>query len=147
METFVVYINDKSHAMNQVLPLLEETQPTQWVLVACPPRLNRHTGKWLTQRAQRKFRDDWAKTNLKDLVELLAQRQQPNITRVADQSLLQFTKSLRAEFGQIRIVDARRPRTAESLPAVVPEQTPEARPWAIPVGAVALGAAVTLAVE
>jgi hypothetical protein len=147
METFVVYINDKSHAMNQVLPMLEESQSTQWVLVACPPRLNRHTGKWLTQRAQRKFREDWAKTNLKDLVDLLTQRQQSVLTRVADQSLLQFTKSLRAEFGQIRIVDARRPRAIEGLPAVVAEQTQEARPWAIPVGAVALGAAVTLAVE
>ncbi len=147
METFVVYINDKSHAMNQVLPMLEESQSTQWVLVACPPRLNRHTGKWLTQRAQRKFREDWAKTNLKDLVDLLTQRQQSVLTRVADQSLLQFTKPLRAEFGQIRIVDARRPRAIEGLPAVVAEQTQEARPWAIPVGAVALGAAVTLAVE
>ncbi len=147
MGTFVVYINDKSHAMNQVLPMLEESQSTQWVLVACPPRLNRHTGKWLTQRAQRKFREDWAKTNLKDLVELLTQRQQSVLTRVADQSLLQFTKSLRAEFGQIRIVDARRPRVSESLQAVMPEQKQEARPWAIPVGAVALGAAVTLAVE
>ncbi len=147
METFVVYINDKSHAMNQVLPLLEESQATQWVLVGCPPRLNRHTGKWLTQRAQRKFREDWAKTNLNDLVVLLTQRQQTVVTRVADQSLLQFTKSLRAEFGQIRIVDARRPRVSESLQAVMPEQKQEARPWAIPVGAVALGAAVTLAVE
>jgi hypothetical protein len=147
METFVVYINDKSHAMNQILPLLEESQATQWVLVACPPRLNRHTGKWLTQRAQRKFREDWAKTNLNDLVVLLTQRQQTVVTRVADQSLLQFTKSLRAEFGQIRIVDARRPRVSESLQAVMPEQKQEARPWAIPVGAVALGAAVTLAVE
>ncbi len=147
METFVVYINDKSHAMNQVLPLLEETQAAQWVLVACPPRLNRHTGKWLTQRAQRKFREDWSQTNLKDLVALLTQRQQTVITRVAHQSLLQFTKALRTEFGPIRIVDARRPRLVEGLAAVVPEQKPESSPWAIPVGAVALGAAVTLAVE
>jgi hypothetical protein len=147
METFVVYINDKSHAMNQVLPLLEASHATQWVLVACPPRLNRHTGKWLTQRAQRKFREDWTQTNLKELVELLTQRHQSVVTRVAHQSLLQFTKTLRAEFGQIRIVDARRPRAIEGLPAVVAEQKQEARPWAIPVGAVALGAAVTLAVE
>ncbi len=133
--------------MNQVLPLLEETQAAQWVLVACPPRLNRHTGKWLTQRAQRKFREDWSQTNLKDLVALLTQRQQTVITRVAHQSLLQFTKALRTEFGPIRIVDARRPRLVEGLPAVVAEQKPESSPWAIPVGAVALGAAVTLAVE
>ncbi len=147
METFVVYINDKSHAMNQVLPLLEASHATQWVLVACPPRLNRHTGKWLTQRAQRKFREDWAQSNLNDLVALLTQRQQTVVTRVAHQSLLLFTKALREEFGHIRIVDARRPRAIEGLPAVVAEQKPETRPWAIPVGAVALGAAVTLAVE
>lgn len=147
METFVIYINEKTHAMNQVLPLLEDSQSARWVLVGCPPRLNRHTGKWLTQRAQRKFRDDWTQENLRDLVELLTQRQQTVVTRVAHQSLLQFTKALRAEFGHIRIVDARRPRLAEALPAVVAEQKPEASPWAIPVGAVALGAAVTLAVE
>ena len=147
METFVVYINDKSHAMNQILPLLEESQATQWVLVACPPRLNRHTGKWLTQRAQRKFREDWAQSNLNDLVALLTQRQQTVVTRVAHQSSLLFTKALREEFGHIRNVDARRPRAIEGLPAVVAEQKPETRPWAIPVGAVALGAAVTLAVE
>lgn len=147
METFVIYINDKSHAMNQVLPMLEEAQTAQWVLVGCPPRLNRHTGKWLTQRAQRKFREDWTQNNLQELVTLLTQRQQSVITRVAHQSLLQFTKALRAEFGHIRIVDARRPRATEGLPAVVAEQKTESRPWAIPVGAVALGAAVTLAVE
>ncbi len=41
METYVIYINDKVHAMNQVLPLLEDAQPAQWVLVGCPPRIQR----------------------------------------------------------------------------------------------------------
>lgn len=147
METFVIYINDKMHALNQVLPMLEDSQTAQWVLVGCPPRLNRHTGQWLTQRAQRKFRDDWTQKNLSAVVELLEQHKQNVTVRTAHKALIQVTKDLRAEFGHIRIVDARRPRAIEALPAVVAEQKPESSPWALPVGAVALGAAVTLAVE
>lgn len=147
METFVIYLNDKTHALNQVLPMLEETQTARWVLVGCPPRLNRHTGQWLTHRAQKKYRDDWTQTHTQPLVALLAQHQQEVVVRTAQKSLLQMTKQLRAEFGHIRIVDARRARAIEALPAVVAEQKPQSSPWALPVGAVALGAAVTLAVE
>lgn len=147
METFVIYINDKTHALNQVLPMLEDSQTAQWVLVGCPPRLNRHTGQWLTQRAQKKFRDDWTQTNLKELAALLEQHQQNVVVRTAHKALIQVSKDLRAEFGHIRIVDARRQRPIEALSAVVAEQKPESSPWALPVGAVALGAAVTLAVE
>lgn len=147
METFVIYINDKTHALNQVLPMLEDSLPAQWVLVGCPPRLNRHTGQWLTQRAQRKFRDDWTQKNVTAVVELLEKHHQNVVLRTAHKALVQVTKDLRAEFGHIRIVDARRPRGLEGLPAVVPEQKTESSPWALPAGAVALGAAVTLAVE
>ena len=147
METFVRHITDKTHALHQVVPMLEDAQTAQWVLVGCPPRLNRHTGQWLTQRAQRKFRDDWTQTNLKDVVQLLEQHKQNVVVRTAHKALIQVTKDMRAEFGHIRIVDARRPRAIEAMPAVVVAQKPEPTPWALPVGAVALGAAVTLAVE
>ena len=147
METYVIYVNDKAHAMNQVLPMLENTHQAQWVLVGCPPRVNRHTGKWLTQRALKKFRSDWTESNLKALVDLLQQHGQKVLTRVAQAPLIQVTKGLKAEFTNARIVDARINHSLENLPNVVEQQKPESSPWVIPVGAIALGTAVSLVAD
>lgn len=57
METFIVYIDDKQYALQQVIPMLPANgqipQAANWVLIGCPPRLNRHTGRWLTHAAQK----------------------------------------------------------------------------------------------
>jgi uncharacterized membrane protein YheB (UPF0754 family) len=147
METYVLYINDKTHAMNQIHPMLENTQTTQWVLVGCPPRLNRHAGKWLTQRALKKFKADWTATNLAEIVELLQQKGHRVMTRVAQGSLIQVTKALKAEFTNTRFVDARKTQAFENLPPVVEQQTHESSPWVIPVSAIAFGTAVSLVAD
>lgn len=147
METFVIYVNDKVHAMNQVLPLLEEDKKVQWVLVGCPPRVNRHSGKWLTQRALKKFKSEWTATNLSELVALLKEQGHQVVTRVAHGPLVQMSKALKAEFDQTRIVDARLTRLTENLPAVIAQQKPETNPWVVPVGAIAFGAAATLVAD
>jgi hypothetical protein len=147
METFVIFVNDKTHAMNQVLPLLEDATAAKWVLVGCPPRVTRHAGKWLTQRALNKFNDEWTATNLHDIGQLLKQRGDSVITRVAKASLLQMTQTLKSEFGAIRIIDARLRHQMQNLQALTQKQATEANTWVIPVGAIALGAAVSLAVD
>jgi hypothetical protein len=147
METYVIYINDKAHAMNQVLPLLEDNLPAQWVLVGCPPRIHRHTSKWLTQRALKKFKSDWIDVNLKEISDMLSQRGNRVHTRLAHGPLVQLTKAFKAEFIHPRIVDARKAPEFENLPAVDESQKPEQRPWVIPVGAVAFGAAAALVVD
>ncbi len=147
METYVIYVNDKMHAMNQVLPMLENMQTAQWVLVGCPPRVNRHSSRWLTQRALKKFKSDWTEMNLKEIVDLLKHRGYKVLTRVAQGSLIQLTQALKTEFTNTRIVDARKPHAYENLPAVVEQQTPESSPWMIPVGAIAFGAAASLVAD
>jgi len=147
METFVIFVNDKTHAMNQVLPLLEDATAAKWVLVGCPPRVTRHAGKWLTQRALNKFNDEWTATNLHDIGQLLKQRGDSVITRVAKASLLQMTQTLKSEFVAIRIIDARLRHQMQNLQALTQKQATEANTWVIPVGAIALGAAVSLAVD
>jgi hypothetical protein len=147
METFVIFANDKTHVMNQVLPLLEDANAAKWVLVGCPPRVTRHAGKWLTQRALKRFKDEWTETNLRDVAEVLKKRGDNVVTRVADTSLLQMTKTLKAEFGPVRIIDARLQRQMQTLPAVTESQVPEASTWVVPVGAIAFGAAVSLAAD
>ena len=147
MDTFVIFANDKTHAMNQVLPLLEDGGTAKWVLVGCPPRLTRHASKWLTQKALKKFSAEWTESNLREVVDVLKQRGEHVVTRVAQNSLLQMTKALKYEFGQIRIIDARLKHPMQKLDALTEKQTPEADSWVIPVGALALGAAVSLAAD
>ena len=147
METFVIFANDKTHVMNQVMPLLEDTSSAQWVLVGCPPRVTRHAGKWLTQRALKKFKDDWTETNLREITEVLKQRGDNVVTRVANTSLLQMTKALKAEFGPVRIIDARLQHQMQTQAAVTETQKTEAGTWVIPAGAIALGAAMSLAAD
>ncbi len=147
METYVIYVNDKVHAMNQVLPMLENTDHAQWVLVGCPPRVTRHSSKWLTQRALKKFKSDWTHANLQDLVQLLQARGHKVLTRVAQGPLVQVTHKLMAEFTQARVVDARKNRAFDNLPAAVEQQKPESSPWVIPVGAIAFGTAASLVVD
>ena len=147
METFVIFVNDQTHAMNQVLPLLEDGHAANWVLVGCTPRLTRHAGKWLTQRALNKFNNEWSATNLKEVVNILKQRGDSVVTRVAKVSLLQMTQALKSEFGPLRIIDARLQHPMQNLSALTEKQVPEANTWVIPVGAIALGAAVSLAAD
>jgi len=147
METYVIYINDKVHAMNQVLPLLEDAQPAHWVLVGCPPRIHRHSSKWLTHRALKKFKADWTNVNLNEISNLLSQRGNPVLMRVAQGPLVQLTKTLQKEFSHPRIIDARKAPEFENLPAVIESQKPESSPWAIPISAVAFGTAAALVVD
>ena len=147
METFVIFANDRTHVMNQVMPLLEDANAANWVLVGCPPRMTRHAGKWLTQRALKRFKDEWTETNLRDIADILKKRGDHVVTRVAIASLLQMTKALKAEFGPLRIIDARLQHQMQTLPALTESQVPEANSWVVPVSAIALGAAVSLAAD
>ena len=147
METFVIFANDRTHVMNQVMPLLEDANAANWVLVGCPPRMTRHAGKWLTQRALKRFKDEWTETNLRDIADILKKRGDNVVTRVAITSLLQMTKALKAEFGPLRIIDARLQHQMQTLPALTESQVPDANTWVVPVSAIALGAAVSLAAD
>lgn len=147
METYVIFINDTAHAMNQVLPLLEDSQPAQWVLVGCPPRFHRHSSKWLTQRALKKYKTEWTDSNLKEIVQLLKERGDSVLTRVAHGHLIEVTKALKSEFAHSRLVDARKNHAFENLPAMVEQQKMETNSWIIPVGAIAFGTAASLVAD
>ncbi len=136
METFVIFANDKTHVMDQVMPLLEDTHAANWVLVGCPPRMTRHAGKWSTQRALKRFKDEWTETNLRDIADILKKRGDNVVTRVAIAPLLQMTNTLKAEFGPIRIIDARLQHPMQTLNTRV-----------VPVSANALGAPASLAAD
>lgn len=146
METWLVYINDKSHAQQQITPLLVKGAPMQWILVACPPRLTRHAGKWLTQKAIQRWRLQWAQENLQPIKALLLQRGDKVITEVACGPLVQMTQQLQKTWGPVRVLDARRPRLAQDMQAATTDQPREVHnPLLVPGSVAFMGTMMTLA--
>jgi len=73
MDKIIVYIDDAAHALQQLTPmktggpvassLAQARQPiqvTQWILVACPPRMTQHINKWVNHSAREKWRAKWS---------------------------------------------------------------------------------------
>ena len=46
METFIVFVNDAEFAKRQLIAFIEGHKAARWVLVGCPPRLPRHSGRF-----------------------------------------------------------------------------------------------------
>ena len=151
METFIVYIDDKQYALQQVIPMLPADGQTQqaanWILIGCPPRLNRHTGRWLTHTAQKKWRQDWANQATSELVQKLESSGNMVSVRVAHGALSELSKQIRGEVGVARIIDARRPKLAVNLDPVTTDQPQEKSTWAVPGSVLALGAAIVMVSE
>jgi hypothetical protein len=151
METFIVYIDDKQYALQQVIPMLPAAGQTQqaahWILIGCPPRLNRHTGRWLTHTAQKKWRQEWADQATSELVQKLETGGNTVSVRVAHGALTELTKQIKGEVGESRVIDARRPKMTVNLDPVTPDQPQEKSTWAVPGGVLAMGAAIVMVSE
>jgi hypothetical protein len=151
METFIVYIDDKQYALQQIVPMLpasgSQTASANWILIGCPPRLNRHTGRWLTRTAQNKWRQEWTRENTEALVHLLENVGNKVSVRTVQGPLAEFTKQIRGEVGLARVVDARRPKLSVNLDPVTQEQPQEKSTWTLPGGVLAMSAAIVMASE
>jgi hypothetical protein len=151
METFIVYIDDKQYALQQLVPMLpsngSNTSSARWVLIGCPPRLNRHTGRWLTHTAQKKWRQEWTEETTAAASELLQTAGNEVSVRTAHGSLVELTKQIKAELGQARVIDARRPKLAVNLDPVTADQPQDKSTWALPSGVLAMSAAIVMASE
>ena len=148
METWLVYIDDKTHAQQQLTPMLIKGVPIQWVLVGCPPRLTRHAGKWLTQKAIQRWRNQWTQDNLQPIQAMLSESGDKVHTQVAHGPLVLMTKQLQQEWGTLRVIDARRPRLGQDLPPVADnqERTPQ-NPWMVPGSVAFMGTLMTMAAD
>jgi hypothetical protein len=151
LETFIVYIDDKQYALQQVIPMLpvngQAPQTANWILIGCPPRLNRHTGRWLTHTAQKKWRQEWTQDATSDLAHKLESGGNTVSIRVAHGALSELTKQIKGEVGIARVIDARRPKLSVDLDPVTSEQPQEKSTWALPGGVLAMSAAIVMASE
>jgi len=148
METWLVYINDKTHAQQQITPLLVKGAPIQWILVACPPRLTRHARKWLTQKSIQRWKLQWTQENLQPIQALLSQRGDKVITEVARGALVDMTREMQQTWGPMRVLDARRPRLAQDLQPATQDQPRSANnPLLVPGSVAFMGTMMTLAAD
>jgi hypothetical protein len=151
METFIVYIDDKQYALQQIVPMLpasgSQATEANWILIGCPPRLNRHTGRWLTRTAQNKWRQEWTRENTEALVHLLDAVGHKVSVRTVQGPLAEFTKQIKGEAGLARVVDVRRPKLSVNLDSVTPEEAQEKSNLSLPGGVLAMSAAIVMASE
>ena len=131
METFAVYVNDHEHGPRQILSLLEGQAPARWVLLACPPRMSRHLGRWLSQPAKKKWRMRWSEEALHEVTQRIRAKGDAFEIRIVRDPQAKLERELRREFPGLRLIDARRMQDR----------------WEVPAGAAAMGTLMTLAVE
>ena len=149
MDTLIVYLDDAAYAQQLLAPLsLAGTSvPTQWVLVACAPRMSRRIGKWLSHSSRENWREKWSAKLFAQICPALEISGSKVHTVIANGPLPELTQRLRADFGVARVVDARRPKFATSLEPVVIGQVTDKQSWQLPAVLSGVGAMLVLAAE
>jgi hypothetical protein len=124
MEKIAVFVNDAAHARHLLQPMLAATDSAHWVLVACPPTLTRHVGRWVTKQARLAWRVRWSDELFAQLEpELKAQAGSQVERLLASKPLIEVSARLKARLPGVRLLDARRPalgRHDEPLTATQP---------------------------
>ena len=116
MENIVVYVDDADYAQQMLQPMLatgKSGNSVQWIVVACAPHLSHDAGKWVSPGALQSWRGEWADKVFAQLEPLLRQEGNTVITRLAETVLTDQSASLIKEFGEARVLDARRPKLGQ----------------------------------
>lgn len=148
MDRIIVFADDADYALQQLLPLCQDAQPRQWLLVACPPHLTRHASKWVNQSARLQWRERWSGKLFERIVPALRQRGGEIRTQIATESLRQVNTKLQASLGPTPVLDARRPKFGQDLSPLTADQPSEhAARWTLPGSVATLGAMLILAAD
>jgi hypothetical protein len=110
MDKVIVYLDDASHAREQ---FRAGAGPTHWLLVACAPRMTHRVSKWVSHSARENWRAKWADKLFGQVVPPLRARGDTVTPILARGPLPELTRSLLAEHGNARVIDARRPKSAD----------------------------------
>jgi len=148
MENIIVVIDDPEYTLKMLTPMKNEGHPTQWVLLACPPRLTRHIGRWVNQASRDAWRNKWVQELLQGVRPALEASGDRVQWRIAKGPLVEQTRKLQSEFVTNRVLDARRPKFGQDQAPVTTDQpTEHSSRWALPSGAAAMGAALLMAAD
>ncbi|HEX6703220.1 MAG TPA: hypothetical protein VF169_00560 [Albitalea sp.] len=145
MEKIAVFVNDAAHARHILQPMLASGVATHWVLVACPPTLTRHIGRWVSNTARQQWRERWAAELFAELEAELKTHGSQLEKIVAKRPLVDVSARLEARLGSLRLLDARRPRLGkEDEPLTANQPAGDGNRWAAPV-AITTGLSAVLA--
>lgn len=111
MDKVIVYVDDAAHARAQ---LPAGAQPTHWLLVACAPRMTHRISKWVSHSARENWRAKWADKLFAEVVPPLRERGDTVTPILARGPLPELTRALMAEHGTARVLDVRRPKSADA---------------------------------
>jgi len=146
MEKIAVFVNDAAHARHILQPMLQGGGATHWVLVACPPTLTRHIGRWVSQSAREQWRERWAADLIAELEPQLKERAGSLVEKLtARKALVDVSARLEGRLGPLRLLDARRPRLGKiDEPLTRDQPATQSNRWAGPV-AITTGLSAVLA--
>ena len=148
MDKVIVYVDDAAHAQQILAPLLAGNKGavgTQWVLVACAPRMTHRVSKWVSHRARENWRDNRSEKLFAQLLPWLQSGSpSPVTTVVAKGPLPELVTQLQAELGAARVVDARRPKLDAASESVAAAPGRLSFPGTLPSLLTGLGALLAL---
>ena len=146
MERIAVFANDVDYAHQILQPMMSAESPTHWIVVACPPTLTRHIGRFVTHAAREHWRQRWAAELFDKLEPELKVHTGSRVDKMlAKRPLIELSRRLEAQHGALRLLDARRPRLGAPNEPISSRQTQhEGNRWAAPV-ALATGLSAVLA--
>lgn len=148
METIAVFVNEVGFARHVLQPMAQSQGPTHWVLVACPPKLTRHIGRWVSHAAREQWRDRWAADLFVEIEVVLKLSPGSKVEKLlAKRPLVDVSARLQSRFSGIRLLDARQTRLGKLDEPLTLTQPPlDADRWACPMAVTtALTAVLALA--
>ena len=150
MDRVIVYVDDAAYAEQVLAPLFarDASRQTEWVLVACAPRMTHRISKWVSHSARENWRNKWLAKTQEQLLPLLQLDGGQVISVLAKGPLAELTQRLKMEHGAARVIDARRPKIGVDLEPVAPDvKSPGQSGWAVPGAVLGMGALLMLANE
>lgn len=114
MDRVIVYVDDAAYAEQVLAPLFarDAALQTQWVLVACAPRMTHRISKWVSHSARENWRAKWADKLFAQILPALRAPASSVTTVVAKGPLVELTEQLQAaQPSAAQVVDARRPKS------------------------------------
>lgn len=148
MEKMMVVLDDVEYALQLMLPMRRPEARMEWVVLACPPRLTRHIGRWVNQASRKAWRERWLQEVRQRLNAQCLQEGDVLRVQVLEGGLQARVACLLKAHPTACLLDARRPRLGQDLTPVTPgqPQTQHAT-WTLSGGAAAMGVALILAAE
>ncbi len=148
MEKIAVFVNDADHALRIIRPMLEGAVAAHWIVVAAPPTLTRHIGRWVSHSARQQWLERWSTDLFGRLEPVLRAVPGSKVEKMlVKRPLNEVSERLRVRLGPVRLLDARLPRVGKTDEPVSADQPASGKAaWAYPVAATAgLSAVLTLA--